>query len=163
MYCKIIIMGRLTADPELRYTPSNVPVASFSVAVNRSYVSKNGERQTDFFNVVAWRSQAEFICKYFKKGNCILIDGRLENREYIDKNGSKQRISEIIVENVSFTGESKATAGSYGPSQTIKSNSNNDISGNGSPNYQQQSSVNSFDNLDSGSFEEIEDDDDLPF
>jgi len=108
MYCKIILMGRLTADPELRRTASNVPVASFSVAVNRPYQSKTaGERQSDFFNVVAWRSQAEFICKYFKKGNCILVDGRLETREYLDKNGIKQRVVEIVTENVSFTGESK--------------------------------------------------------
>ena len=153
MYCKIIVMGRLTADPELRHTPSNVPVTSFSVAVNRSYVTKNGDRQTDFFNLVAWRSQAEFICKYFKKGNCILVDGRLENRDYIDKNGAKQRVSEIIVENVSFTGEPKST--SYGNNNGQPYN--NDFSN------QVNSTSNAFENMEPSSFEEIEDDDDLPF
>ena len=153
MYCKIIVMGRLTADPELRHTPSNVPVTSFSVAVNRSYVTKSGDRQTDFFNLVAWRGQAEFICKYFKKGNCILVDGRLENRDYIDKNGAKQRVSEIIVENVSFTGEPKST--SYG-------NDNGQSYNNDFPN-QVNSTSNAFENMEPSSFEEIEDDDDLPF
>ncbi len=145
-------MGRLTADPELRSTPSNFSVTSFSVAVNRPYSSKSGERQTDFFNVVAWRNQAEFICRYFKKGNCILIDGRLENREYVDKNGVKQRVTEIIAENVSFTGESKAVANGYA-GQAPEFGNNSDF---------KQGSANSFENLDSGSFEEI-DDDDLPF
>lgn len=149
-------MGRLTADPELRHTPSNVPVTSFSVAVNRSYVTKNGDRQTDFFNLVAWRNQAEFICKYFKKGNCILVDGRLENRDYIDKNGIKQRVSEIIVENVSFTGEAKST--SYGNSNSQPYASNNNEFSNPT-----NSASNVFENMDPGSFEEIEDDDDLPF
>lgn len=144
-------MGRLTADPELRSTATNLSVTSFSVAVNRPYTSKSGERQTDFFNVVAWRGQAEFICKYFKKGNCILIDGRLETREYIDKNGTKQRVTEIIAENVSFTGESKSAAGNYNAQPQEY----------GNPGFQ-QGAVNSFENLDSGSFEEI-DDDDLPF
>lgn len=152
MYCRIIIMGRLTADPELRNTPSNVSVTSFSVAVNRSYTNKNGERLTDFFNVVAWRGQAEFICKYFKKGNCILIDGRLETREYIDKNGVKQRISEVIAENVSFTGEKQGSTN--GSSSFISS---------GVGSVASEPSVGSFENLDTGSFEEIEDDDDLPF
>lgn len=159
MYCKIIVMGRLTADPELRNTASNIPVTTFSVAVNRPYVSKTGERATDFFNVVAWRNQADFVCKYFKKGNCILVEGRLENREYVDKNGVKQRISEIIAEAVSFTGESKAVANNYGSQPTVGL-ANASSSSNGEDFQKPQ--VNSFDNLDTGSFEEI-DDDDLPF
>lgn len=158
MYCRIIIMGRITADPELRNTPSNVSVTSFSVAVNRSYTNKNGERSADFFNVVAWRNQAEFICKYFKKGSCILIDGRLENREYIDKNGSKQRISEIIAENVSFTGERPSSYGSFGAGQPDKLDEFNSRDA-----MEQVNKLNSFENLDTGSFEEIEEDEDLPF
>lgn len=153
-------MGRLTADPELRNTPTNVSVTSFSVAVNRSYTNKNGERLTDFFNVVAWRGQAEFICKYFKKGNCILIDGRLENREYIDKNGAKQRISEIIAENVSFTGEKAASSGLYNAGQPSVSAG---FAPSGVGSVASEAGVGSFENLDTGSFEEIEDDDDLPF
>ena len=107
MYSRVIVMGRITADLELRQTPSSVSVLSFRIAVNRPFVAKNGERATDFFNVVAWRAQAEFIAKYFKKGSLILVDGRLESREYVDKNGATQRVVEIIAENVSFTGEAK--------------------------------------------------------
>ncbi|MDR1260787.1 MAG: single-stranded DNA-binding protein [Oscillospiraceae bacterium] len=115
MYSKVIVMGRLTADPELRQTPNGVSVASFRIAVNRPFASKNGERLTDFFNAVTWRSQAEFAAKHFKKGNMILVDGRLESREYVDKNGINQRVVEIAVENVSFTGESKSGAGTTKP------------------------------------------------
>lgn len=107
MYSRVIVMGRITADLELRQTPSSVSVLSFRIAVNRPFVAKNGERATDFFNVVAWRAQAEFIAKYFKKGSLILVDGRLESREYVDKNGATQRVVEIIAENISFTGEAK--------------------------------------------------------
>ncbi|GHU85075.1 single-stranded DNA-binding protein [Clostridia bacterium] len=116
MYSKVIVMGRLTADPELRQTPSGASVTSFRVAVSRPFVSKNGERSTDFFGVTAWRSQAEFVVKFFKKGNMILVDGRLESREYVDKNGANQRVVEIVAENISFTGESKQDS-----SQTPKS------------------------------------------
>ena len=157
MYNRIIVMGRLTIDPELRHTPSNIPLTSFRVAVNRPFVNKNGERPTDFFNVVAWRSQAEFICKYFAKGNCILIDGRMENRDYIDKNGIKQYISEIIVENASFTGESRSTS-PYGNDTRGRSDSLADPLSKSA-----QVADTSFDNLNPGSFEEIDDDGDLPF
>ena len=171
MFCRIVVMGRLTTDPELRNTPSNVSVTSFAIAVNRPYVNKNGERQTDFFNVVAWRNQAEFICKYFKKGNCILIDGRLENRDYIDKNGIKQRVSEIITENVSFTGErpvNNYNNNNMYNNQSMNNQSmnnqsmNNGFMSNESNNFQQPR-PNSFENINPGSFEEIEGDDDLPF
>jgi single-strand DNA-binding protein len=147
-------MGRLTADPELKHTASNIPVASFSIAVNRPFVSKStGDRQTDFFNVVAWRNQAEFVSKYFSKGSCILVDGRLENREYVDKNGSKQRITEVIAENISFTGESKSPPGSNNRSTSPSFNNNSSMNSNEQP----------FENINSGSFEEIDEDDDLPF
>ncbi|MDR1354183.1 MAG: single-stranded DNA-binding protein [Oscillospiraceae bacterium] len=111
MYSKAIIMGRLTADPELRQTPANVTVTGFRVAVQRPFVNKGGERLTDFFAVVAWGKHAEFVAKHFKKGNMILVDGRLESREYVDKNGMNQRIFEIIAENVSFCGEPKPGTG----------------------------------------------------
>ena len=75
------IMGRLTADPELRHTPNNVPVTSFSVAVARSFVRQGQERETDFINVVAWRSTAEFVCRYFKKGNMIAVNGSIQTRK----------------------------------------------------------------------------------
>ena len=113
-------MGRLTADPELRQTPNGASVTSFRVAVSRPFVSKNGERLTDFFGVTAWRSQAEFVVKFFKNGNMILVDGRLESREYVDKNGANQRIVELVAENISFTGESRQDSAAGGSAQTPK-------------------------------------------
>jgi single-strand DNA-binding protein len=104
MYSKVIIMGRLTADPELRQTKEGTPVASFRVAVNRP-PSKTGERVADFFAVTAWRSRADFVAKFFKKGNVILVDGTLTTREYVDARGINQRVVEITAENISFTGE----------------------------------------------------------
>ena len=111
MYNRITIVGRLTADPELRQTQTGVSVASFSVAVNRSYAPRGGERQADFFNVVAWRQTAEFISKYFAKGNVILVEGTMESRSYTDKNGQNQRVWELIASNAHFV-ESKASSGS---------------------------------------------------
>ncbi|MBQ3067773.1 MAG: single-stranded DNA-binding protein [Oscillospiraceae bacterium] len=142
MYSRVIVMGRITADLELRQTPSSVSVLSFRIAVNRPFVAKNGERATDFFNVVAWRAQAEFIAKYFKKGSLILVDGRLESREYVDKNGTTQRVVEIIAENVSFTGEAKQ--------------SNNDSQGSPRPEEPEMD-----ENIDD--FKDLDDDEDLPF
>lgn len=109
MYNKIIIVGRLTADPELRQTPSGVSVASFSVAVNRSYTPKGGERQADFFDVVAWRNTGEFISRYFSKGSLILIEGTMESRSFVDKNGNNRRVWELIASNAHFV-ESKVSA-----------------------------------------------------
>lgn len=113
MYSKTIIVGRLTADPELKQTPNGVSVTSFSVAVNRAYTPKGGERKADFYEVVAWRSTAEFICRYFGKGNAILVEGNMESREYTDKNDAKRRVWELIAGNVSFV-ESKAAASGQG-------------------------------------------------
>ena len=108
MINRVVLMGRLTADPELRQTPNGVAVASFSVAVNRSYSSKSGERQTDFINIVAWRQTAEFVSRYFHKGNMIALDGSIQTRSYTDKNGNKRTAFEVVAENVSFC-ESKAS------------------------------------------------------
>lgn len=98
----ITIMGRLTRDPELRYTQSNTPVASFTLAVNRDF----GEKQTDFIDCVAWRSSAEFVSRYFGKGSMAAVAGRLQIREWTDNNGSKRRSAEVVAEHVYF-GESK--------------------------------------------------------
>jgi single-strand DNA-binding protein len=111
MYNRTIIVGRLTADPELKQTPNGVSVCSFSVAVSRAYAPKGGERQTDFFNVVAWRSTAEFICRYFIKGNALLIEGSMESREYTDKNNQNRRVWELIANNVSFVESKKDSQG----------------------------------------------------
>ncbi len=105
-----IIMGRLTADPELRTTPNGISVTSFSVAVDRSYQKAGAERQTDFINVVAWRQTAEFVSRYFHKGSMIAVQGSIQTRNYEDRNGNKRTAVEIIADNVSFCG-SKAESG----------------------------------------------------
>lgn len=97
-----IIMGRLTADPELRKTPSGVSVTRFTVAVDRAY-KQGEERKADFINVIAWRSTSEFICKYFKKGSMIAIQGSIETGSY-EKDGVKRNTFEIVADNVSFCG-----------------------------------------------------------
>ena len=106
MYNRITVVGRLTAQPELKQTQSGVSVTSFSVAVGRTYAPKGQERQTDFFNVVAWRNTAEFISKYFSKGNAILLEGTMESREYTDQNGNNRLVWELIASSAHFV-ESK--------------------------------------------------------
>lgn len=107
MYNKVVIMGRITQAVEVKITPQGVSVTTFSVAVDRSYSGKGQEKQTDFFNCVAWRGTAEFIANYFGKGKMILIEGELQNRTYKDKDGNNKQVTEIIVQNVHFTGEPK--------------------------------------------------------
>lgn len=107
MYNKVILMGRITKDIELKATQTGTSVCTFSIAVDRRFTDKGGERQTDFFNCVAWRQQAEFIQKYFSKGNLILVEGELQNRNYKDKDGRTVYVTEIIVDRASFTGEKK--------------------------------------------------------
>lgn len=102
----IVIMGRLTAAPELRYTQSNTPVASFTLAVDRDYQQGGSERQTDFIPCVAWRGTAEFVSKYFTKGSMAVVSGRLQLRDWTDKDGNKRRTAEIVADSIYF-GESK--------------------------------------------------------
>ena len=99
-----VIMGRLTATPELRTTGSGISVTSFTVAVDRAYVKAGEEKQTDFINVVAWRNTAEFITRFFTKGQMIAIQGSIQTRNYEDKNGNKRTAVEIVAQNVSFCG-----------------------------------------------------------
>lgn len=110
MYNKVIMMGRIVNDLELRSTTSGASVLSFRIAVDRRFQTKGEERKSDFFNVVAWRNEAEFISRYFSKGRMILIEGELQNRSYTDKNGNPAYITEIIVDRSTFTGE-KANGG----------------------------------------------------
>lgn len=98
---KVILCGRLTADVELKQTPSGVAVCSFNLAVNRKY-SKEGEQAADFISCVAWRQRAEFIAKYFKKGSSLCITGELQTRQYTDKNGAKHYVTEVMVEDAHF-------------------------------------------------------------
>ena len=99
---KVFLIGRLTRDPELRYTGSNLPVCSFTVAVNRNFTNQSGEREADFINVVVWRKQAENIKNYLKQGSQIAIDGRIQTRSYDGEDGKKRYITEVIADNVQF-------------------------------------------------------------
>ena len=102
-----VLQGRLVADPELRHTQSGTAVCSFRVAVDRNFAGASGQRQADFIDIVAWRSTAEFVCKYFTKGQLIALSGRIQSRSYEDKTGSKRTAVEVVAEQVSFCGPKK--------------------------------------------------------
>ena len=102
MLNKVILMGRLTADPEHKQTPNGVSVTSFSIAVDRNFTGKDGTKQTDFINIVAWRNTADFICRFFTKGRMIAIEGSLQSRNYEDKNGNKRTAFEVVADQVYF-------------------------------------------------------------
>lgn len=145
----ICLMGRLTGDPELKTTQSGVSVTSFSVAVDRAFRSKDQERQTDFINCVAWRGTAEFITRYFRKGQRIALHGSLQSRNYTANDGSKRTVFEVVVDNAFFC-ESKG-------GQTA-----------GAPNYDSQipqvsEAKPAFSTANAGDFEEILSDEELPF
>jgi single-strand DNA-binding protein len=137
-----VIMGRLTADPELRQTPNGVSVTRFSVAVDRGYVRAGEERKTDFINVVAWRQTAEFVSRYFSKGSMIAVQGSIQTGSY-EKDGIKRSTFEIVADNVSFCG-SKSESGNAAPRT-------------------QDTAPASFSNGSVDDFSAIADDDDLPF
>ena len=109
MFNIVVLTGRLTAAPELKKTPNGVSVTSFSIAVQRRLKNSNGEYETDFINVVAWRQTAEFITKYFTKGSMIGIEGSIQTRQYTDKNGNNRTAFEVVIDNVHFV-ESKKEA-----------------------------------------------------
>ncbi len=113
MYNRAILMGRICNDLELKTTPSGANVLSFRIAVDRSYQAKGEERKSDFFNVVAWRASADFISRFFSKGRMILVEGELQTRQYVDKNGSTQTVVELVVDNARFTGEGRQQSGGY--------------------------------------------------
>ena len=116
MLNRAIMMGRLCAGPELKHTQTQVAVYSFRIAVDRDY-SKNGDKETDFFDVVAWRATAEFICKYFVKGRMIVVDGRMQTRSWTDKEGNKRVTTELVADNAYF-GDSKRDADNGGQPAT---------------------------------------------
>ncbi len=126
MLNSIIIMGRLTADPELRSTSSGLSVTSFNVAVDRGYVRAGEERKTDFIPVVAWREKADFVSKYFRKGSMIAVQGSLQSRNYEDKNGNKRVAFEVIADQISFCG-SKSESGSVGGEASAPSSYSNSV------------------------------------
>ena len=99
---KVVLVGRITKDPELKYTTNNIPVAQFTIAVNRTYQSKSGEKQADFINCVVWRQQAENFAKYMRKGSLIGIDGQIQTRNYDDANGVRRYVTEVICDSIHF-------------------------------------------------------------
>lgn len=150
MLNKIFIMGRLTRDPELRRTQNGTAVAGFALAVDRDYKNADGTKETDFIEVVAWRSSAEFVSKYFTKGRMAIVEGRLQIRDWTDKDGNKRRNAEVVADNVYF-GDSKkegdSSGGSYGGS---------------SGGYKAAGKAVDVE-PDTGDFAEVEDEEDWPF
>ncbi len=147
MLNRAIIMGRLTADPELRRTASDLSVASFTLAVNRSYTKPGAERQADFIDVVAWRQTADFVCKYFKKGSMMAVDGQIQTRSYTDNQGIKRKAFEIVADNVSFC-ESKSSSSGGNTTNT---------------GFEPPPMPVAFENAGTEDFSVIAGDDDLPF
>ena len=106
---KVFLIGRLTRDPELRYTGNNTPVATFSLAVNRNFSNQQGEREADFINIVVWRKQAENVKNYLSQGSQVAIDGRIQTRRYDDKDGQKRYVTEVVADNVEFLGSKNSS------------------------------------------------------
>ena len=152
---KVILIGNLTADPELKATPSGTSVCSFNVAINR-YSKEPYAKKVDFFTVVAWQQKAEFVSRYFKKGQAIVVCGRLENREWTDKNGNKRISTEIIAEEISFAG-GKEVQSAEGRGQSEENKPYVPSA------YTQYPTENFASTQNSQNFEEIPSDDGLPF
>lgn len=113
MLNKVLLQGRLVADPEIRHTTNGTAVVSFRLAVDRDFKNQNGEKEADFINIVAWRNTAEFVGKYFEKGQMAIVDGRLQVRDYTDRDGNKRYVTEVVANSVYFAG-SKSTASNSG-------------------------------------------------
>ncbi|MCI7085572.1 MAG: single-stranded DNA-binding protein [bacterium] len=152
MLNRVILMGRLVSDPELKTTASGISVTSFRIAVDRSYVKSGEERKADFIDIVCWRSTAEFVCRYFGKGSLIAVEGQLQSRTYQAKDGTNRYVVEVVADNVSFTGERRDNSSSsynQGYSQPYA-----EQPAQPAPSYQSGSA---------DSFQEMPVDDDLPF
>lgn len=162
------IMGRLTADPELRHTPNGVAVTTFTLAVERSYAPQGQERQTDFIDVVAWRGTGEFVCKYFTKGRMMAVNGAIQTRNYEDRDGNKRKAVEIVADNVSFAGDKpkedqQGTYGQagYGAPPPERRQPSYGAQGQAAPSYSQGNSYQQSQMQEPDS--PMDDDDDLPF
>ena len=136
---KVILIGNMCADPEMKQTPSGASVCSFSIAVNRRF-KKEGSTETDFINIVAWRQQAEFVCKYFKKGQAILVCGQIQTRTWTDNAGNKRYATEVVADEVSFVGSKE-----------------------GAQSAKNEPQAQSYASVPTPNFEEISSDEDLPF
>lgn len=145
----VCLMGRLTADPELRHTPNNVAVTSFSIAVDRSFAKSGTDKVTDFIDIVAWRNTAEFICKYFQKGQMMAIQGSIQARSYQDKDGNKRKSVEVLADNVYFADSKKSSSSNREDAQETAARNNENLG--------------SFETDNTDDFREIPADDDLPF
>lgn len=142
---KVILGGRLTADPELKQTQNGIAVVTFSIAVNRRYSKDAQQNETDFFNVTAWRQTAEFVSRYFKKGSSICIVGTLQNRSWVDQQNTKHYRTDIVADEVMFVDSRAESSASYNGAETYVA-----------PSFSSTSDV-------APKFEEIKTDDDLPF
>ena len=148
---KVILMGHLTADPELKQTTSGISVCSFSIGVNRRYSKADqGQKSVDFINIVTWRQQAEFVARYFKKGSSIVICGSIQTRDWTDNQGQKRYVTEVVADEVSFG----APAASQNNSESKPQGQNYTPAAYGAP---------SFNSTGSADFEEIPGDESLPF
>lgn len=119
---KAFLIGRLTRDPELRYSSSNAPIVNFSIAIDRQYTNSNGQRETDFINIVAFQKQAENIKKYVTKGSLVAVDGRIQTRNYDDKDGKRVYVTEVVADRVQFLSSKQ------GQAESVSSNTNDDVS-----------------------------------
>lgn len=150
MLNKIILMGRLTRDPELRRTGNGTAVTSFSLAVDRDFKNQAGEKETDFIDIVAWRNTAEFVSRYFTKGRMAVVEGRLQIRDWTDRDGGKRRSAEVVVDNIYF-GESRRSRDDSGSSYSA-------------PSYSYDSGSSKSSSSSYGGFQELDgDESDLPF
>ena len=152
----VAIMGRLVADPELRTTQNGVNTCTFRIACDRNFSRQGEQRQADFITIVAWRKQAEFVCKYFQKGSLIAIEGSLQTRQYQDKNGNNRTAVEVVANNISFAGAKAAEKPSARgfDEQTKAYTREAHAAQNGAQGYSQGSA---------DDFAVIDDNDDLPF
>lgn len=172
MINRVVLVGRLTRDPELRYTPQNIPVARFTIAVNRTFVASNGERETDFINCVVWRKPAENMAKYLSKGSLVGVEGRIQTGSYDAQDGTKRYTTEVICDSIQFL-ESKSSRNAapnndYGNYGNNNNGYNNNNFGNQTRNNNQANQFPTINLEDDFEFNtskniNIKDDDDLPF
>lgn len=147
----VAIMGRLVADPELKTTPAGINVCTFRIACDRSFVQQGQQRQADFIDVVAWRHNADFLCKHFAKGGMVAVQGRLQTRQYQDRNGNKRTAVEVVADSLSFAGSSKKPGG-----QAVDK-------GGEAPPSDYRDPAPAYSQGDADDFAVIDDNDDLPF
>lgn len=155
MLNKVILMGRLTRDPELKHTQSNIPVTSFSVAVDRGYAKAGEEKQTDFIDVVVWRNTAEFVTRYFRKGQMIAVSGRLQSRKWQDNQGNNRTTYEVVADEVFFADSKKDNSG-YESSYQSQSYTRSAPAASEPPRMEQPKPATS-------AYDAYSDDDELPF